>query len=159
MQRLKDRDFMTAVVLLGIGTWFLASTEEGVKDWIFPLLAIYLMLGVAVALLAKFVVTVVLERAPDIIEGFGENRMVVVDLLVFGVIVLAYIVVMSGIGFWLSSFLMLLLTSIYLTTDKTRRSLIMAVAVPLGTCILAYVIFLHVFYVPLPEASWFGSGS
>jgi hypothetical protein len=159
MQRLNDRDFVTALVLFGIGIFFLSSTGDGVKDWIFPLLAIYLMLGMAVLLLGRFVLGVVQGRAPNIIEGFGKDRMVVVDLLVFGTMVLAYILLMNGIGFWLDSLLMLIAASIYLTKTRTRRSMILAVAVPLATCVLAYVIFLHVFYVPLPEATWFGSGS
>jgi hypothetical protein len=30
----------------------------------------------------------------------------------------------------------------------------LAIVVPLATCVVAYVVFLHVFYVPLPEATW-----
>jgi hypothetical protein len=49
---------------------------------------------------------------------------------------------------------MLSLASIYLTLDKTRNNIILAVVVPFATCILAYLIFQHVFYVPLPQARW-----
>jgi len=49
---------------------------------------------------------------------------------------------------------MLSLTSIYLTQDKTRRSMGLAIVVPLATCVVAYVLFLHVFYVPVPKATW-----
>ena len=94
------------------------------------------------------------ERAPDIIPSSPEDRVVLVDLLVFGAIVLGYVFVMYGLGFWLASFLMLSLTSLYLTLEKTRRNLILAVAVPLAACVVAYIVFLHVFYVPLPEARW-----
>jgi hypothetical protein len=62
--------------------------------------------------------------------------------------------VMNGLGFWLASFLMLSVASFYLTQKKTRRNLTLAVAVPLGVCIVAYLVFLRVFYVPLPEATW-----
>ncbi len=154
MQRLMDRDLLTALVLFGIGAVFLSNTGDGPKDWIFPLLSTYLILGIAVALLARVVLAAVLKRAPDIVDGFRENRIAIIDLLVFCAIVLAYIFVLYGIGFWLSSFLMLSLTSIYLTQDKTRRNLVMAIIVSLAACILAYLIFLRVFYVPLPEATW-----
>ena len=154
MQRLMDRDLLTALVLFGIGAVAWSGAGDDVKDWIFPLLATYLVLGIAVVLLARVVLAAVLKRAPDIVDGFGENRIVIIDLLVFGAIVLAYIFVLNGLGFWLASFLMLTLASTYLTMDKTRRSLIIAVVMPLAVCILAYFIFLRVFYVPLPEATW-----
>ncbi|MFT5181570.1 MAG: hypothetical protein ACI8S3_001454 [Alphaproteobacteria bacterium] len=159
MQRLMDRDLLTALVLFGIGAVSLSSTGDGPKDWIFPLLATYLILGIAVALLARVVLAAVLKRAPDIVDGFRENRLVVIDLLVFCAIVLAYVLVLNGLGFWLSSFLMLTLASIYLTQDKTRRNLVLAIIVPLVACILAYVIFLRVFYVPMPEATWWPGAS
>jgi hypothetical protein len=159
MQRLMERDLLTALVLFGVGAVFWSGSGADVKDWIFPLLATYLVLGVAVALLARVVFAAAMKQAPDIVDGFGENPIVVVDLLVFGAIVLAYIFVMNGLGFWLASFLMLLLASTYLTMNKTRRNLILAVVVPLGTCILAYFIFLRVFYVPLPEATWWPGAS
>lgn len=159
MQRLRDREFLTALVLFGIGAVFWTSSGADVKDWIFPLLATYLILGVAVALLAQVIFAAVLNRAPDIVDGFRENRLVVLDLLVFGSIVLAYILVLDGLGFWLASFLMLTTASTYLTMNKTRYNLMLAVVMPLGVCILAYFIFLRVFYVPLPEATWWPGAS
>lgn len=159
MKRLADRDFLTAMVLFGIGAVFSSGSSADVKDWIFPLLAAYLILGIAVALLARVVLAAVLKHAPDIVDGFRENWVVVIDLLVFCAIVLTYVLVMNGLGFWLASFLMLSLASTYLTMDKTRRNLILAVVVPLGVCILAYFIFLRVFYVPLPEATWWPGAS
>ncbi len=154
MQRLMDRDLLTALVLFGIAAVFSTGTSADAKDWIFPQLANYLILGVGVVLLARFVLAAVLKRAPDVVDGFRENWIVLTDLLGFCTIVLAYVFVMHGLGFWLASFLMLSLASIYLTRDKTRRNLTLAVVMPLGVCILAYFIFLRVFYVPLPEATW-----
>ena len=65
-----------------------------------------------------------------------------------------YDVVFDVIGFWLSSFLMLLLTSVCLTLDKTRKNVGLAVVVPLVACVGAYFLFTHVFYVPFPEPTW-----
>jgi hypothetical protein len=154
MQRLMDRDLLAALVLFGFGIVFWSDSGSDVKDWIFPLLAAYLALGVAALLFARVVLMAVLKRAPDVIDGFRENRLVVVDLLVFSAIVLAYVLVLYGLGFWLASFLMLVSTSLYLTLNKTRYNVMLAVVVHLGACVLAYFIFLRVFYVPLPEASW-----
>jgi hypothetical protein len=123
-------------------------------NWVFPQLATYVVLAIGAILLARVVFGVAIKRPPDTIQWEPEDRAVVIDLLGFGAIVLVYVFVMYGLGFWLSSFLMMSLASIYLTLDKTRRSIGVAILVSLATCVVAYVVFLHVFYVPLPTAHW-----
>ncbi|MGI9521314.1 MAG: tripartite tricarboxylate transporter TctB family protein [Hyphomicrobiaceae bacterium] len=154
MVRLFDRDFLTAVVLFIVGgvAWFSAGGD--VKNWIFPLLAIYLILGIAAALLARVIFSSLMSNVPDVVDLSSEDQTVLFDVLVFLVIVLAYMFVMYGLGFWLASFLLLSSASMYLTLDKTRRNLALALIVPLAACAAAYFIFLHVFYVPFPKATW-----
>lgn len=149
-----DRDFLTGLVLLfiGGGAWYSAGGD--VKNWIFPLLAIYLIVGIAVALLARVAFAAIMNKAPDIVRLTREDRDIYFDVTIFFLIVLAYMFLMSGLGFWLASLLMLTLTSLFLTLDKTRRNITLAIIVPLGTCIAAYFVFLHVFYVPFPKATW-----
>lgn len=154
MERLRDRDLLSALVLFVIGAVSLSQAGSDSRNWIFPRLATYVILAAAVVLLARVVIGVITRRAPDFFPWSSEDRRVLVDLLVFGAIVLGYVFVMYGLGFWLASFLMLSLTSLYLTLQKTRNNLIVAVVVPLAACIVAYIVFLHVFYVPLPEARW-----
>jgi hypothetical protein len=154
VERLKDRDLLSALVLFFIGAVSLSQAGTDPRNWIFPRLATYVILAIAVVLLARVIIGAVMERAPDMIPWSSEDRVVAIDLLVFAAIVLGYVFVMYGLGFWLASFLMLLLTSIYLTVEKTRRNLVLAVVVPLAACVVAYIVFLHVFYVPLPEARW-----
>jgi len=105
-------------------------------------------------LVVRAVFAAVMERAPDIISVSAEDRVVWVDVFTFLLIALCYLLVMYGLGFWLSSLLMLSLVSLYLTKDKTRHNVTLAIVVPLAACVVAYVVFLHVFYVPLPEATW-----
>ncbi len=154
MQRLMDRDLLTALALFSIGGVAFFSADNDVKNWIFPLLAAYLILGIAAALVARVVFAAIMRHVPDIVRLAPEDRSAVIDVLVFFLIVLAYMFVMYGLGFWLSSLLMLSLTSIYLTLDKTRRNIRLALVVPLVTCVVAYFVFLHVFYVPFPKATW-----
>jgi hypothetical protein len=145
---------VTALVLFGIGAVFSADSGDDIKDWIFPLLATYLVLGIAVALVVLVIFRAIVKRIPDIIHLTSDDQTAYFDVLVFFLIALAYIFVMYGLGFWLSSFLMLLLTSSYLTLDKTRTNMGLALVVPLVACVAAYFIFTHVFYVPFPEATW-----
>ena len=149
-----DRDLLTALVLFGIGMVFLSDSGDNLKDWICPLLATYLVLGIAVALVLLVIFRVIMKRLPDIPHLTAEDRTAYFDVLVFFLIVLAYILVMRGIGFWLPSWLMVTLTSTYLTLEKTRHNMILALGVPLFFCIVAFFVFTHVFYVPFPEATW-----
>jgi len=154
MRRIMDRDLLTALVLFAVGAVFSADGGRDLKDWIFPLLATYLVFGIAVALLVLVVFRAVAKRLPDLIRPTADDRIAYFDVLVFFLVVLAYVFVMHGIGFWLSSFLMLLLTSVYLTLEKTRKNVGLALVVPLVACVAAYLVFTHVFYVPFPEATW-----
>lgn len=154
MRKVLDRDLLTAMVLFGVGAVFSADGGDEIKDWIFPLLATYLVLGIAVALVVLVVFRAITKRLQDIIHLDSDDRIAYFDVLVFFVVVLAYVFVMYGLGFWLSSFLMLLLTSVYLTLDKTRTNVGLALVVPLVVCVGAYLIFTHLFYVPFPEAHW-----
>ena len=154
MRRLLDRDLLTALVLFGIGGVFLSASGNDQRDWIFPLLATYLVLGIAVALVLLVMFRAIMKRLPNLLHLTAEDRVAYFDALVFFLIVLAYILVMPGIGFWLSSLLMVTLTSIYLTLEKTRHNMMLALVVPLLFCIVAFFVFTHVFYVPFPEATW-----
>ncbi len=159
MRRVVDRDLVSALVLFLIGGVALSGMGTDMRNWLFPQVLTYLILFIGVLLVLRVVLAAVTKRAPDIVRASREGRGILVDVLVFCAIVLAYILVLDGLGFWLSSFLMLSLASIYLTRHKTLRNVSLAVVVPLLACVLAYFVFMHLFYVPLPEASWWpGAG-
>ena len=155
MQRLFDKDVLTALVLLCIAAVFSVGSSSDPKDWIFPLLTNYVIVAIAVILLARVVFAAVMKRLPDIIKFSSEDRIAFIDVSVFLVIVVAYMFVMFGVGFWPSSLLMLFLTSIYLTLNRTRKNIAIALIVSVAMCIAANLIFTHVFYVPFPDAHWF----
>ena len=154
MRRIVDRDLVSALVLFFIGGVALSAMGTDMRNWLFPRAVTYLILLVAVVLVARVALGAVIKRAPDIMRASREGRGILVDFLVFCAIVFAYILLMNGLGFWLSSFLMLSAASIYLTPQKTRHNIGLAVVVPLVACVVAYVVFIHVFYIPVPEAGW-----
>ena len=154
MRKLMNQDFVTALVLFLIGSIALAKAGSNLMDWVFPLLAAYFIMFAAVVLAASGVFAAVTGRALDMIGVSAENRIVLLDVSTFLAIALLYLLVMYGLGFWLSSFLMLSLVSLYLTQNKTRHNVALAIVVPFGACVVAYIVFLHVFYVPLPTATW-----
>ena len=156
MRRLIDKDLLTAFLLIAIGAVFWVAPSADPKDWAFPRLATYLVLGIAAALIARVAFEAMMKRVPDVIHLTLGDRYALIDVVVVLAIVLAYLLVLHGLGFWLSSLIMLSLMSVYLTLEKTRRNLILAVVVPLASCIVAYFIFIHVFYVPFPKPTWWG---
>ena len=154
MQKLLDRDLLAGVVLFVIGSIALANAGSDLMNWAFPLMAAYFIMFAAAVLVVRALFAAVTERAPDVIGVSAEDRVVWLDMFTFLLIGLVYLLVMYGLGFWLSSFLMLSLVSLYLTKDKTRHNVALAIVTPLAACVLAYIVFMHVFYVPLPEAGW-----
>ena len=154
MRKLADRDLVGALVLFLVGGVSLSGLGTGMQNWLFPQVLTYLIFFVGAVLMLRVMLGAAVKHVPNIMRASREDHGVIVDVLVFCAIVLAYILLLDGLGFWLSSFLMLSLASIYLTPKKTRRNIVLAVVVSLVACALAYVVFLHVFYVPLPEATW-----
>lgn len=154
MLKLVDRDFLSALLLFFIGAVSLSQVGTNGRDWVLPLLATYAVLAFAAALFLRFLIVGVIKNAPDVVRLRRDEMPVYTDLIAFGVIALCWMYLMFGLGFWLASFFMLSAASLYLTQEKTLKNISLDFIVPLMACILAYLIFLHVFYVPLPTASW-----
>jgi len=155
MGKILNTDFLTALVLFGVSALFAVGSSSDPKDWAFPLLANYVTLGIAIVFLVRAIYATIAHKVIDAIQITVEDRAAFLNVFIFLVIVLAYMFVMFGLGFWLSSLLMLVLASVYLTVEKTRRNLMLAIVVPIAICIIAFLIFTHVFYVPFPGAGWF----
>jgi hypothetical protein len=156
MQKLLDRDLLAGVILFVIGVIAWANAGSDMMNWAFPLLATYFILFAGAVLIARVLFPAVSEHALDLISVGAEARVVWRDVAAFLVIGLGYLVVMYGLGFWLASLVMLSLVSLYLTKNKTRHNLALAIATPIAACIVAYIVFEKVFYVPLPDPTWWG---
>ena len=157
MKRFADRDLLTAIMLFGVSALFSVGSSSDPKDWAFPLLANYVTLGIAIAFLAKFIVSAVRKHLPDLLAMTADDRASSVDVVVFMVIVLAFLLAMFRLGFWPSALIMLIGASLYLTRERTTRNIRMAIIVPICISIVAFLVFTQVFYVPFPEAGWFAS--
>lgn len=154
MKRFADRDLLTSLMLFGVSALFSVGSSSDPKDWAFPLLANYVVLVIAIVFLARFVISIFLKHVPDFIKMTQADRASVLDVIVFLLIVLAYMFTMFSIGFWPASLIMLILTSLYLTQERTGRNIRLAIIVPICISIVAFLIFTQVFYVPFPVASW-----
>ncbi len=153
MAILRNTDFLTALVLLVIGVIFSSDGGEDIKDWAFPLLATYVVFAASVAFFAKFIFTTMRGRVADLIIFDEDHKLAAKHVFIFLVVVLIYMSIMRTIGFWPTSVVMLLVLSVYLTLEKTRQNMTSAIVAPICTCIIAYLIFTHVFYVPFPPGT------
>jgi hypothetical protein len=157
MQKLMNRDLLAGLILFIIGLIAFANAGSDMMNWAFPLLATYFVLFAGAVLIVSALFAAVTGRPLDVVRVSADDRVIWRDVFTFLVIALCYLMVMSGLGFWLSSFLMLLLVSLYLTKDKTRHNVALAIGTSIAACIVAYVVFEQVFYVPLPDATWWGA--
>jgi hypothetical protein len=154
MQKLMTRDLLAGLILFIIGLIAFANAGSDMMNWAFPLLATYFTLFAGAVLIVSALFAAVSERPLDVISLSAEDRVVWLDVFTFLVIATVYLLVMYGLGFWLSSFLMLSLVSLYLTKDKTRHNVALAIGTSVAACIVAYLVFEQVFYVPLPDPHW-----
>ena len=94
MQRLLDRDLVTGVVLLCVYSLFIADSSSDPKDWIFPILANYVILIIGIILFARGAFALIFNRLPDILNITRDERLAYTDVLIFFLIVLAYMFIM-----------------------------------------------------------------
>ncbi len=156
MQKLLDRDFLAGVILFAIGSIAWLNAGSDMMNWAFPLMATYFILFAGALLIVSALFGIVNGRGLDVIGTGAEDRVVWWDVSVFLVIALGYLLAMYGLGFWIASFVMLALVSLYLTKDKTRHNVALAIVTPVAACVVAYLVFEKVFYVPLPDPTWWG---
>lgn len=143
-------ELATAAVLVGLGVIALLSIGSGL-DWAMPraLAVIAFVLGAAIAVRA------VLGKQTAAGTGGRATRSAgTVDLAVFLTASIVYVIAIPLIGLWLVTLAMLTLVSFYLNERKDRAAFTQSVVVAVATCLVGYVVFRHVLFVPVPSNQW-----
>lgn len=143
-------DVIAGLAVIAIGSTFLVNSESG-YDWVFPVSISYLFLGFGVWFVVRGLLGIgsVRVRMPSLVAP-GPAR----DVLFFMLLAIAYGMLLSTVGFWPMTFLALLTGPLYLTGMKTlKRDLLSIGAVALGFCVVGYIIFEIIFYIPLPRGA------
>lgn len=147
-------DVLGGGVSIAIGAFFFAFSGEDVRDWIWPrtLAQVLMVLGVVVLIggLRPAGRNVTFPLVPRALRGRAALRRGDSDVLLFALGVIAYVVLMSLLGFWLVTFLVVAGAAMALDLGLTRRKRIVAVLVALALTVVGYVLFEIVFYVPFP---------
>lgn len=148
-----SRDLVGGLVMLAIVAVFLTNAGEvgkGEYDWLFPVSLSYALGGLAAVLVLRGLLRrgEWMPLVPILFRGQG------VDVAVFSVMTVVYIVVTPRIGFWLASGLMIAAAAIYLENRRSWRSAAVAVAVGLAACLVGYLTLTEIFYIKFPAGPW-----
>lgn len=146
-------EIIAAVVLAAIATIFLVFAGEGVRDWLMPVTLSYVLIAAAAYLLVRGLLGRG-ERVP-IVPAVLRGKRSRIDVLIFAALAVAYVALLRPLGFWLVSLPMLVLGSLFLSPSHDRRTVVTAVLAACAVCVVFYVVFGYVLYVPLPRG-WSG---
>ena len=143
-------DLVGGLFLLCVVAVFLLNAGEDPLDWIFPLSLSYMLAIIGLYLVVRGLL------------GFGDKTDTLlpvvrgrgVDVSVFTVIAVIYVVLVRAIGFWTMSAVMLFAGSVYLDSARSKKRVVLAAGVALAVCAAAYVLLVRVLYVPLPPERW-----
>jgi Zn-dependent protease with chaperone function len=151
-----QKNFFVSVLLISIGGVFWWKSGSDLTDWVFPLLAAYtaLLAGIILAI-SSFFVKIEKEKNFDLKKIIGENIDSIFDVTVFIIIVLSFVFVLNFIGFWLSAFIALLSATIFLTKKRGKNNIIISIIFSSFFTVICYVVFMTIFYVPVPEGVLF----
>jgi hypothetical protein len=154
VRRAIDRDLLGSLLLFLLAGVSFSQLGHERRDWVFPRYLTYLIFVLAVILAIKVVIRFVTKGFSAATFDKSAAIKKTVDVVVFCVLALAYVLLTNGLGFWTASLLMLIISSVYLKVEKTPKSMAIAVGTALVVCVIAYFVFLHLFYVPVPVAQW-----
>jgi hypothetical protein len=144
-------DLLAAVSLFLIAAVLLSQTGDGVRDWAMPRSLCYLVIGVGVVLLVKGLVRPG-EKVPLIPPVVRHKGL---DTAFFITAAVAYVLAIPIFGFWLSSAVTIFGLSVALAEKRDVRAVLTSGVTAVVVCAGAYLLMLHVFYVPLPWGSLF----
>lgn len=152
LTRLFDYDLGGGLALLAVVAVSVSQMGHGVRDWLYPRALSYLMGAVGLVLVIKWAVRAVKAmRAGDVpTESKLPGREAATDAGVVTIAALVYAVAISIVGFWLTTFVVVGLLSVYLTERRDPKAVAISVVVAAAVSVVGYFVFLHVFYVPVP---------
>lgn len=139
-------EILTGVIMAGVAALFLLNAGSTKLDWLFPIVLSYALVAVAVVLILRGALGFggKIPLVPPILRGHG------IDVLVFSVAAIAYAALTPYVGFWIMTGLVITGAAVYLDTQRSLKRLIIAAAVAVALCVVAYLTLTEIFYVEFP---------
>lgn len=153
---LKDSDVITTILLLGISFIFYSGSGANAKDWVFPLMATFSLFGISIFFLIKSILKIVSGTIVSDLEIETEQVPSIINVIFFSLFMFIFLFLLFAFGFWIASLALLWTSIAYFNPDKTIKTIIKSLLIAIISCLVAYVVFTHIFYVPFPESRLFG---
>jgi hypothetical protein len=153
---LKDSDVITTILLLGISFIFYSGSGANAKDWVFPLMATFSLFGISIFFLIKSILKIVSGTIVSDLEIETDQVPSIINVIFFSLFMFIFLFLLFAFGFWIASLALLWTSIAYLNPDKTLKTIIKSLLIAIISCLVAYVVFTHIFYVPFPESRLFG---
>lgn len=119
-------------------------------EWVYPQWLLIFIAALGVVLLVRGLLGYgeKYELVPPIFRGQGR------DVAVFILIAIGYVLLLEPVGFWPMSILMVFVSSMILTSERTVRAAVVSAVTAIAIAIVGYLVFRRVFYIPFPEPPW-----
>jgi hypothetical protein len=147
-------DVVGGFIVCAIASFFYAFSGEDLGDWIWPRsLAQFLAVAGILLVFRGFSPsgrTRSVPFLPRALQGRAALRRGDSDVLIFALLVVAYVVLMDLLGFWLVTFVVVAFGSMALDLERTRRKRVISLLSAAAVTVVGYIIFEIVFYVPFP---------
>ena len=153
---LKDSDVITTILLLGISFIFYSGSGANAKDWVFPLMATFSLFGISIFFLIKSILKIVSGTIFSDLEIETDQVLSIINVIFFSLFMFIFLFLLFAFGFWIASLALLWTSIAYFNPDKTLKTIIKSLLIAIISCLVAYVVFTHIFYVPFPESRLFG---
>jgi len=148
-------DLVGGSIAIAIAAFFYTFSGEDMRDWIWPrsLAQVLAVFGLILVFrgLSRAGREDALPLVPRALRGRAALKRGDTDVLLFALLVIAYVGLMNLLGFWLLTFLVVALGSMALDIEPTRRKRVISVVAALVLTAAGYVLFEIVFYVPFPS--------
>ncbi|WP_199434303.1 tripartite tricarboxylate transporter TctB family protein [Qaidamihabitans albus] len=141
-----NADLAGAAVLATLGLVSLSQMGDDIRNWIFPRVLTYTLFAVAVMLVVSGVWKVVQGRPSDL-----RMPAAAMGVVIFAAGAVVYAVSIALVGFWVPSFFMLALASVFLSATRNWRTALVSSVIALAACVGAYLVFTQLFFVALPQ--------
>lgn len=135
----------------------LSGLGHGIRSWAYPTALTYLLAGIGAILIVRRLIVVWRRTSTDTAEAADDGATadapksrVATDVAVVTGIAVLYAVVTPMLGFWLTSFLAMGGLAVFLSDRKDVRRILLTLVTVAAVCVAGYLLFLQVFYVPVP---------
>ena len=152
----KDSDVLTTILLFGISFIFYSGSGANAKDWVFPLMATFSLFGISIFFLIKSIIKILSGTIDPDLEIDPYHIPSILNVIFFSLFIFIFLLLLFAFGFWIASLVLLWTSIAYFNPDKNLKAILKSLLIAIISCLVAYVVFTHIFYVPFPESRLFG---